>query len=214
VRHWCGCTTAASARAQLAALAAAAFLILLIGRADEPLTRLFYDPERGGFPLRDAWVFSVLGHTVLKWAMLAFWLFCLVRGGNLRRGALYMALIAMAINLLKYHSPYSCPWDLPQFGGSEPHAGRCLPAAHPLVGFALFGLYPALRPASRRAARYAVITGGVVGAVAGAVQVARGAHFVSHVLWTAWLAWGVTFLLARLQGLGKEYRGPDDRGGD
>jgi membrane-associated PAP2 superfamily phosphatase len=28
------------------------------------------------------------------------------------------------------------------------------------------------------------------------VQVARGAHFASHVLWTAWVAWAVTLALA------------------
>lgn len=139
----------------------------------------------------------MLGHTALKWLAAGFWLFCLARRGALRRGALYMAVIAVAVNLLKYYSPYSCPWDLPQFGGTEPHAGRCLPAAHPLTGFALFGLYPALRQAAMpRAARYALVAGGVIGAVAGAVQVARGAHFVSHVLWTAWLAWALTLLLA------------------
>ncbi len=199
MRRWCGYTTAASARIQLAALASAALLVVLAARADELVTRLFYNPGLGGFPLRDTWVLSVLGHTVLKWVMLAFWLLCVLRGGRLRRGALYMALIAMVVNLLKFYSPYSCPWDLPEFGGSQPHAGGCLPAAHPLVGFALFGLYPALRPASLRAARYAVIAGGLVGAVAGAVQVARGAHFVSHVLWTAWIAWALAFLLTRLQ---------------
>jgi len=35
----------------------------------------------------------------------------------------------------------------------------------------------------------------LIGLAAGAVQVARGAHFASHVLWTAWLAWSVTLLL-------------------
>ena len=174
---------------------------------------MFYDSALGGFPLKDAWVLSVLGHTTLKWVMLAFWLFCLLRGGNLRRGALYMALIALVVNVLKYYSPYSCPWDLPQFGGAEPGAGRCLPAAHPVVGFALFGLYPVLRQASRRASRYALMAGAVLGVVAGAVQIARGAHFVSHVLWSAWLAWGVTLLLTRLQRL-QNYGGPDERRGD
>lgn len=160
---------------------------------------MFYDAARGGFPLKDAWPLSVLGHTALKWLAVGFWLFCLARRGALRRGALYMALIAVAVNLLKHYSPYSCPWDLPQFGGTEPHAGRCLPAAHPLTGFALFGLYPALWATKPRAARYALVAGAVVGAAAGAVQVARGAHFVSHVLWTAWIAWALTLLLASVR---------------
>jgi membrane-associated PAP2 superfamily phosphatase len=27
------------------------------------------------------------------------------------------------------------------------------------------------------------------------VQIARGAHFVSHVLWSAWIVWGVNVAL-------------------
>jgi membrane-associated PAP2 superfamily phosphatase len=38
----------------------------------------------------------------------------------------------------------------------------------------------------------------IIGLGAGAIQVARGAHFASHVLWTAWVAWAVTLAAARL----------------
>ena len=85
-----------------------------------------------------------------------------------------MAVIAAVVAALKHYSPISCPWDLPEFGGAKPDAGRCLPAAQ-LVGF-----------------------------VAGAVQVARGAHFPSHVLWTAWIAWGVTLALTMVGRVGIE----------
>jgi membrane-associated PAP2 superfamily phosphatase len=56
-------------------------------------------------------------------------------------------------------------------------------------GFALFGLYFSL-PTDRR--RTALIAAWAIGLAAGVVQVARGAHFASHVLWTAWVAWTVT----------------------
>jgi membrane-associated PAP2 superfamily phosphatase len=141
----------------------------------------------GGFPLRDDWFLSKIGHDALKWAMLAFWLFCLA-WKRTRRGALYMAAAAMAVALLKNASPVSCPWDLPEYGGAAP-AGRCLPAGHPVAGFALFGLYFALRRENRKAAHAALAAAWIVGLAAGAVQVARGAHFASHVLWTAWVAW-------------------------
>lgn len=168
---------------------------MLASRLDRELIAPFYDPTARGFPLRDAWALDVLGHTGLKWLMVAFWAFCLARGGRLRRGALYMALIAAVVVTLKHYSPVSCPWDLPEYGGRNPHAGRCLPAGHPLTGFALFGLVLALsqRP---RAARYTLVTALFIGLGAGAVQVARGAHFPSHVLWTAWIAWAVTLALA------------------
>jgi membrane-associated PAP2 superfamily phosphatase len=35
-----------------------------------------------------------------------------------------------------------------------------------------------------------------MGLAAGAIQLARGAHFASHVLWTAWIASAITLLLA------------------
>lgn len=191
-----------SASLQAGALAAGALLIVLVfrlGGADRFVTGLFYDPERGTFPLKDAWLLAVVGHTGLKWSAVGFWVLCLAWGGRLRRGALYMAMIVGVVELLKHYSTFSCPWDLPEFGGSKPEAGACVPAAHSLTGFALFGLWLALRD-TPRAARAMLATAWIVGLAAGAVQVARGAHFASHVLWTAWVAWGVTLLLSAVPG--------------
>lgn len=157
----------------------------------------FYDPVLRQFPLKDAWLPSVVGHTALKWVMVAFWAGCLAWGGAWRRGAIAMVLIAAVVALLKHFSPVSCPWDLVEYGGSNPDTGRCLPAAHPVSGFALFGLYLALEK-RKHAARAVLCAAWVIGLAAGAVQVARGAHFASHVLWTAWVAWAVTLALAAL----------------
>ena len=139
-----------------------------------------------------------LGHDALKWAMLAFWVACLA-WPPLRRGALYMALAAVSVSLLKHSSAHSCPWDLAEYGAASlAGPGRCSPAGHPVVGFALFGLYFALRPQRPAAARAALAAAWVIGLAAGAVQIARGAHFASHVLWTAWVAWAVTLAGAAL----------------
>jgi len=87
----------------------------------------------------------------------------------------------------------------PQYGGASlAGAGHCSPAAHPLAGFALFGLYFALRSERPAAACAALAAAWIIGLGAGAIQVARGAHFASHVLWTAWVAWAVTLAAARL----------------
>ena len=170
-------------------------LILLASFGDRALSAQFYDPGLRAFPLKDAWLLAVPGHSGLKWLMVVFWAGCVAGGGAWRRGALHMAVIALVVALLKHYSPYSCPWDLPDFGGDKPWAGGCLPAAHPVSGFALFGLALALE-GKPRAARAALWAGCIIGLVAGAVQVARGAHFASHVLWTAWVAWAVTLALA------------------
>jgi membrane-associated PAP2 superfamily phosphatase len=177
-------------------LAAGALLVYLAALADREVIAPFYDPVGRAFPLRDTWAFDVVGHQGLKWVMAAFWVFCVV-WRPLRRGALYMAVIAAVVVTLKHYSPYSCPWDLFEYGGTKPDTGRCLPAGHPLVGFSLFGLYLALRNRAG-VATVALAAALAIGFVAGAVQVARGAHFPSHVLWTAWVAWAVTLVLAAL----------------
>ena len=180
-------------------LAGGAVAIVLLSAADRALTAPFYDPALRAFPLKHAWLFAVAGHTGLKWAMVGFWAACLALGGAWRRGAITMALIALAVSLLRHYSPFSCPWDLVEYGGLKPDTGRCLPAAHPVSGFALFGLYQALQSETPKWAYAALAAAWVIGLGAGAVQVARGAHFASHVLWTAWVAWAVTLALAALE---------------
>jgi membrane-associated PAP2 superfamily phosphatase len=185
---------------QLAVLAGAALLIwLLFERTgfDRRITALAYDPALSRFPLQHSWPLEKLGHDALKWLMLGFWLACLA-WRPLRRGALYMALAAVSVSLLKHSSPRSCPWDLPEYGAALSGPGGCSPAGHPVVGFALFGLYFALRDERPGAARAALAAAWVIGLVAGAVQIARGAHFTSHVLWTAWVSWTVTLAAAAL----------------
>jgi len=118
-----------------------------------------------------------------------------------------MALAAVAVAGLRELSGHSCPWDLAEFGGTAqwfpvfgdvpaaPGPGRCLPAAHASTGFALFALYFALRDGQPRLARWALALAWLLGLTAAAVQVARGAHFASHALWTAWVAWAVNVTL-------------------
>ena len=184
-------------------LAGAALVVwLAFERAglDRWITAFAYDPAARRFPLQHAWALEKLGHDALKWIMVTFWLACLA-WRPLRMGALYMALAAATVVLLKHYSAHSCPWDLPGYGAaSAVGLGRCSPAGHPVVGFALFGLYFALRDERPRAARAVLAAAWVIGLAAGAVQIARGAHFASHVLWTAWVAWTVTLAAAALAG--------------
>jgi membrane-associated PAP2 superfamily phosphatase len=199
---------------QAAALAASAALIWLVfagARLDFAITNYFYDASSARFPLRGAWALAVLGHTGLKWLMVGACVVLAAMGlfrPAARRAALWTVLAAAVVALLKATSAHSCPWDLATYGGEgtwfplfgsmplDPGPGRCLPAGHPLTGFAFFGLYFALRTTSPRGARWALVAAWAVGLAAGAVQVARGAHFASHVLWTAWVCWAVCLALS------------------
>ena len=109
----------------------------------------------------------------------------------------------------KRFSASSCPWDLSLFGGSALYAphwsrwvdggpGHCFPSGHAVAAFAFLPLYfqwRAQRPALARAILAASLG---VGALFGYAQVARGAHFASHIIWSAWLCWCIGVVAARL----------------
>jgi len=111
-----------------------------------------------------------------------------------------MIVLPALIASLKRLSAVPCPWDLSRYGGAAPYlhtfdyslgpsaAGHCFPAGHASGGFALIALYFAMLPYVRRPAMM-LIPGLVVGTVFALGQQARGAHFVSHDLWTLSLCW-------------------------
>ncbi|MBV7541408.1 phosphatase PAP2 family protein [Acidovorax sp. sic0104] len=166
-----------------------------------------------GFPLRDHWLLVQVLHEGARYLA---WLLALVLTlgvwwpqGILRRldvaGRLQIvasALLALAVvSMVKNLSHTSCPWDLAEFGGVARYAshwalgtldggsGRCFPAGHASAGFAFLGGYFALRRTAPGAARWWLGTAVAAGFVLGGAQQMRGAHFMSHTLWTGWLCW-------------------------
>ena len=108
----------------------------------------------------------------------------------------------VAINVIKYASNTSCPWDLAEFGGSASHVshwlfwlrddgpGQCFPSGHSSAAFAFLSLYFLWRVEDRVRARRYALTVCAAGIVLSLTQILRGAHYPSHALWTAWLCWG------------------------
>lgn len=204
---------------QVGGLALAGLAVLLFARSglDFRVSALAYSPEARTFPLKDAWLFAVAGHSALKYFAVGLWIALLgvaAAAPRWRPMALHaflgIALAALAVAGLRELSAHSCPWDLVEFGGTArwfpvfgevpaaPGPGRCLPAAHASTGFALFALYFALRDQQARLARWALVLAWVLGLTATFVQVARGAHFLSHALWTAWISWALNVALYAL----------------
>lgn len=122
-----------------------------------------------------------------------------------------MALLPAVIAWFKRISPVPCPWDLARYGGDAGYlrtfehsfgftdAGHCFPAGHASGGFALLALYFAAYLYARRPALF-LLPGLLVGSVFALGQQARGAHFLSHDLWTlSWCWFGALglFLLFR-----------------
>lgn len=188
---------------------------------DLPLARLAGGAD--GFAWRDTWLLrSVLheGARRLSWLLalalcIAVWwpagpLRRLPRSGRLRLAA-GVLLSAGAVSLAKAFSSTSCPWDLADFGGWAhyvPHwaaaaddgRGRCFPAGHASAGFSFVGGFFAYAPVSASLARAWLAASLAAGLVLGVAQQLRGAHFMSHTLWTACLCWAVS---AAVHGLGR-----------
>jgi membrane-associated PAP2 superfamily phosphatase len=174
----------------------------------------------GGFPLRDAWLLRDVLHDGARWIAAGAVCWLVVDawrppvGGPTaaeRRRALAATLaILLAIPAAKRFSGTSCPWDLWLFGGAAayvPHwlpgvgdegPGHCFPAGHPVAALAFVPLYFTWRVHRPGWARSALAVALGAGALLGGVQVVRGAHFVSHVLWSAWLAWAIAAVSAAL----------------
>jgi membrane-associated PAP2 superfamily phosphatase len=203
----------------LAAAALALTLLLGDGRLDLAIERWFFDDARHLFPLTNEWVLKTLLHdaaraasVVAALALLGLtvtsWLTSQPRVVRAHREALLFTsvatiLAAATVGALKHFSSHACPWDLALFGGSAPYhpllgvyapaprVDGCFPAAHPLTAYAWLAVGFALYPSARRRAWRAWALAFALGTLFGGVQIVRGAHFLSHVLWSAWVVWGV-----------------------
>lgn len=170
-----------------------------------------------GFPWREQWWLSGLLHDGgrrVAWVIaLALcvgieWPFGPLRSLN-RSARLQLAvttgLAAAVVAAIKSASLTSCPWDLHEFGGVAhlvPHwrgwtvadggSGRCFPAGHASSGFAFFGGWFVFRERPVVARGWFAAALGA-GGVFGLAQQMRGAHFMSHTLWTAVVCWAVAW---------------------
>jgi membrane-associated PAP2 superfamily phosphatase len=207
----------------LAAVAIALTLGLGDGRLDLTVARWFFDDARRVFPLTNQWLLKSLLHDVarttsavaalaLLGVTLASWATPRLRAVRAHREALLFTSIATfaAVALvggLKHYSAHACPWNLAILGGTAvyhpllegpavaPSVDGCFPAAHPLVGYAWLAVGFALYPTARRHSWRAWVLAFALGTLLGAVQIIRGAHFLSHVLWSAWVVWAVNVVL-------------------
>lgn len=118
---------------------------------------------------------------------------------RLARLALSVLLSAALLVALKQSIAVHCPWDLVRYGGTAVAAdggGACFPAGHAGAGYAWLALaFAATSPRGRRAG---LAVGAVAGLVFGIDQQLRGAHFLSHDLWSLALCWAVAAATAAL----------------
>lgn len=198
-----------------------AMLLLLIlwelGGLDLRITRWFGTAR--GFGWSHHWLTASVLHDGVKYAA---WLLAIVLAVGIWRPVfafkaltqgqrLWLILTAigaaMLISWLRRHSVTSCPWELREFGGTVadyvPHwrpgtdrgPGQCFPSGHASTAFALLPGWLALRRSAPRFSRAWLLVVVGMGVLLGWVQVMRGAHFVSHWIWTGWLCAAFTIAM-------------------
>ena len=182
---------------------------------DLAISELFYDPLTHSFPARHHWLLETWLHDRVKApvVVLAITVASVLPGsliipalrswrplaGYVITGMLACALI---IGLIKHSSSLACPSDLQLFGGTEPHnrlfgggsqsihTAGCWPGAHVVTAFCLYPWYFATRYLGKKRCAttlLVLITG--FGLLLAGVQTARGAHFLSHNLFTGIFCW-------------------------
>jgi membrane-associated PAP2 superfamily phosphatase len=174
-----------------------------------------------GFPLRNNWWLEHVWHDRTRQAMTGLFvlvcLWALWPVGPMRSvdrwdrwaAAAGMVMGLLAVNWIKRNSLTSCPWDVDLFGGQARYVshwawglvdggpGRCFPGGHASAALAFLAWVPALWRSGPQAARWGWWLGALVllvGAGLGTVQTLRGAHYVSHTLWTVVVCWWAVWL--------------------
>jgi membrane-associated PAP2 superfamily phosphatase len=178
------------------------------------------------FPLRHAWFAETLSHKYVRNLMIVLGL-CAVLPVlydlrrpvarwsahfrlRLRVVALSAVVVPGVVSVMKRLSFSHCPWDMAGFGGVQPYvrlldsmiagvpAGHCMPAGHAsselwLVSLAVFWLPEHPRKAAMVGAALLLL-----GFVIGWIQQLRGAHFLTHTLWSMWIACALVVTIWRL----------------
>jgi len=197
-----------------------AFLALLawdLGGLDLPLVRWYGSTT--GFVWRDQWLTGGVMHEGVRaaaWVVFGLLVVSIWRPLPFarlltRRERIWWVVTTLAcvalIPLLKRASWTSCPWSLIEFGSGTARyvshwafgvrdggPGGCFPSGHASSAFSFLTGWFVLRRRAPLAARIWLAVTLAAGLLFGWVQMMRGAHYLSHSLWTAWVCWAVAAL--------------------
>jgi membrane-associated PAP2 superfamily phosphatase len=214
------------------ALSALALAVLFhYTRLDLRLAAPWYDPVNHTFPWRYAWITKYAIHRHLKVAQIVLGVcMCLAALYALRARdgffathrrrlwcvALSFVFVPVIIAVLRRFSPMHCPWDVVDFGGYAPYfdlfqasppnvrAGRCFPAAFVASGSWMLSFAWLWFPERRRLSAGILLFTLAWAFGLGWVQQMRGAHFLSHTLWSLWVSWLIVLLVHFATGAWRE----------
>ncbi|PCI20042.1 MAG: phosphoesterase [Piscirickettsiaceae bacterium] len=195
-------------------------ILFEVTHVDLALGDWLFNLEGGKWSLRDSFFFSTILHegaqTLFKVIIPVFILiwgasFYIEKLKPYRKVLLYFAIIvplcvAWTTNIGKLATHVDCPWDLIRYGGEKPYLsvfsihpgtyayGKCFPAGHSSIGFSLLSLYFVFLELAPKKRFYGLAIGVIAGLLFGVTQQLRGAHFISHDLWTAGICWLISLM--------------------
>lgn len=199
----------------------AALCVLLLGlHGDQWIADRIYALEGHRWSLQAGYwsqdVFHAAGRQASKNAWFVLLVACAASfcNRNLRawRVPLVYLLIATLLStamvgLLKRSTNVDCPWDLLRYGGEHAYYGllahrpaglaraACFPAGHASAGYAWVSLYFFAMATAPRWRWWALGSALSLGMLFGGAQQLRGAHFLSHDLWSLMICWLVALAL-------------------
>jgi membrane-associated PAP2 superfamily phosphatase len=205
-------------------LLVSALAIFWLGRytdIDLMLADRAFDQHAGTFPWRHAWLAETFSHGILKLVLTGAGVVAVVTAAvdlvrprtsfgrrlRLQVVALSAILVPLVTSMLKRQSIAHCPWDLERYGGTEPYvrlfdalphgaiAGHCLPGGHASAALWLLSLGVFWLPHAPRKALAVAIAAATFGFAVGWGQQLRGAHFLTHTLWSVWIATALVLVL-------------------
>lgn len=181
---------------------------------DIRLEKLFYDQQHHQWTYQSAWFTKKVLHdnahdvvVVIFSAVILFFIGTLVspRLVQYRRYVGYILLAsltgAIVVGILKSTTHMYTPWDVQVFGGKYPNVrlfdpvaenlpiGHAFPAGHASGGYAFLSFFFLARQQQFRHSRYLLYAALAAGLVLGIDQQVRGAHFLSHDLFTLAICW-------------------------
>lgn len=226
--------------AQCAVLAVVATVLAIVFHVtdlDVRLERVWYDPAQHAFPWRYAWITKYGVHRYLKYLQLGLgvgaWIVALLASrahdgflaSHRRRlwcvAASFVA-VPIVIAVLHRASAMHCPWDVVDYGGTAPYfdlfsptpagiaSGRCFPAAFVASGSWMLSLAWLWFPERTWRSVFIGLATLAWAFGLGFVQQMRGAHFLSHTLWSLWTSGCVVLVVHALCGAWREGRGALD----
>lgn len=190
---------------------------------DLALADAAFDHVAQRFPMQHAWLAERFNHVILKTFLsalgagavtLALWDAAWPRRAwrasarlGTRVTAMSAVLVPLAISLLKQASASHCPWDLQRYGGTAAYVrllewmpagiapGHCMPGGHASSALWLISIAAFWWPHSRAKGIAVGLSMLLFGLGVGWIQQLRGAHFLTHTLWSAWIACALVYVI-------------------